>query len=752
MKNRFLGAVVLLMACSMNMAVSAQSILTQKGIAYRYNGKNARTPLGNVSITCASANATVLSDEQDGSFNLLFKDRKLGDRIGLATVKKRDMIVFNQQAVDEWSVRKDPLCLILCDADEFEQQKLNLINIGRREAKKKYDHLKDELEKKLQASQIKQNEYEAALDKAYEELERARKHVDQYADLFARIDESEIDTLAQQAVELFNHGEVEHAIELFEQGNYMEKLKEDNRAIQQAEQMIKKTEQAKQQAQLDRDAHISSLKAQIEAYKVQNEWQKAGLLLKGLADELQSLPEVLAYAKFCQEQQEFGEAESYYQKYMALVEVDKTHTDYQRRISIGYDNLGVLCQRLKRFDEAESNIKKSLEIRKSLFDELNNASLEDLAKSYNNIGSLYNELHRYDDAIQMFKEAEQLRRKLYQRSKTYATFLGENLNNLGSIYWNENKLAECETCYSEALALHREAATNGDNDKLEALSLSLDNMGSLNLKKHDFVKCEQFHLEALAIRRQLVKRNPQAYSEQLAYSLGNLGNMYQTTGQLDKSLSMYEEALTVFCQLSEKYPQAYQTQIAMTQMNMGVLYSVIGNTNRSIELLESALAAYQEMAKQKSDAYEPNIAMTMDNLGMAYNAARRYDEGLTVLLQAKEKFGNLAEHIPTAFTPFLANTLNTLANNCLFRKCYADAERYARQAIEKDTSQTLFQTNLAPALLFQGKYKEAEKIYRQYKEEQKDSFLDDLKLFGETGVIPNECEEEVEKIKYLLNE
>ena len=49
------------------------------------------------------------------------------------------MVVFNQQAVEEWSVRKDPLCLILCDANEFQKQKKRLIAIGERQAKKKYD-------------------------------------------------------------------------------------------------------------------------------------------------------------------------------------------------------------------------------------------------------------------------------------------------------------------------------------------------------------------------------------------------------------------------------------------------------------------------------------------------------------------------------------------------------------------------------------------------------------------------------------
>ena len=202
-------------------AVDIQGQTTiQQGVTYRYNGKQQRTPLGNVTISYDADKRSTLSNENDGTFTLLLDGRKMGDRIGLVTVRKREMMVFNQQAVDEWSIRKEPLCLILCNADEFERQKENLINIGKREAKKKYDRQKVELEEKLSASQMKQQEYEAALDKAYDELERFQKNVGEYADLLARVDESEVDTLAQRALELFNQGEVDEAIRLFEEGHY----------------------------------------------------------------------------------------------------------------------------------------------------------------------------------------------------------------------------------------------------------------------------------------------------------------------------------------------------------------------------------------------------------------------------------------------------------------------------------------------------------------------------------------------------
>ena len=119
--------VLLLLTMLLLTQVAISQAIQQKGVAYRYNGKQKRTPLGNVTISYAGNSRSVISGEDNGTFSLMLEGKKMGDRIGVVTVKKREMMVFNQQAVDEWNIRKEPLTLILCNADEFERQKENLI-------------------------------------------------------------------------------------------------------------------------------------------------------------------------------------------------------------------------------------------------------------------------------------------------------------------------------------------------------------------------------------------------------------------------------------------------------------------------------------------------------------------------------------------------------------------------------------------------------------------------------------------------
>ena len=88
----------------------------------------------------------------------------------------------------------------------------------------------------------------------------------------------------------------------------------------------------------------------------------------------------------------------------------------------------------------------------------------------------------------------------------------------------------------------------------------------------------------------------------------------------------------------------------------------------------------------------------------------------------------------------------------ILTKQFTLAETYSKEALEVDSTKHIVYSNLAAALLFQGKFQEAEKIYRQYKSELKEVFISDFEEFTKAGVIPKNREEDVEKIKKMLKE
>ena len=83
---------------------------------------------------------------------------------------------------------------------------------------------------------------------------------------------------------------------------------------------------------------------------------------------------------------------------------------------------------------------------------------------------------------------------------------------------------------------------------------------------------------------------------------------------------------------------------------------------------------------------------------------------------------------------------------------FIEGEQYSLEAIKVDSAKHMAYTNLAAALLFQGKVEDAENLYRQYKAEFKESFLDDFAEYERLNVIPEERKNDVERIKAMLKE
>ena len=703
-KYFFLSAVMML-----GVMLPAQ-VLTQKGVSYRYNGKNPRTPLSNVAIECATANNTVISDTE-GSFTLVFNKLKMGDRVGTVTVKKREMMVFNQQTVDEWSIRKEPLCLILCDANEFEHQKQELINIGKREAKAKYDRQKHELEKQLEACQIDRAKFEAELDKAWDELDRLHKHIDEYADLFARIDQSEIDTLAQQAMDLFNKGHVDEAVGLFEQGNYLEKLKQDNRAIEQAEQLIEATEQAKAKAKEEKELHLNSLKAQVEAYKMQNEWKKAGALLKGLADELNDWESAKEYSHFCSFQNLNDEDLKY-----CKIALDRFYSSPEGCTpnSLGYywvlsdliHRAACAFQKCDMLQEACKYYQFSIDIMKQIAEYENSCEFS-VAWYLNNLGSLYMDIHEHEKAKESFRESLVISQKLC--SDPNATDIvyqlyGNCLSNMGDAMLNDS-IDTALVFYERSLDIRMRFIERNEPVYVLDVAKSLRGIAQAYFIKKDYNNSELFYTQSLQLIRDLYKSNPQAYEPELVITLYKIGRLRVKQEQYLLAISVFEEALTILRRLA--------------------------SNNHSF------FVDYHGSLYWLSQLYP----MTSEHV-------RHYEINEEWLPLVKADYINDTE----AYQKHYVNALGNQSFQCVFVGQIEKAEQYSREALSIDSTQHWIYTNLAAALLFQGKYSEAEAIYRQYKDELKDSFIQDLNDFETAGVIPEERKADVERIRRMLME
>ena len=784
---------VLLGTCNM----LAQSVFVQKGITFRYNGKNPRTPLGGVYVKTATSPNGVVSDENNGVFFLKLQNVKMGDRLGRATVSKTGLMIFNQQAVDEWSARKEPLKLILCDANQFQKQKNNLISIGRNQAEKKYKKRLAELEKKNKAQQLTLDEYHAKLDSINRDRDNAEKHMEEYADMFARIDESEVDTLAQRAIELFNQGQLEEAIKLFEQGNYLEKLDDALKVKNQAEKLRQKADSAEVLADKDIEEYKKSIQAQVSAYKMSNEWDKAAELLKGLADKLQTQDVIGDYARFSQNQNQFAEAETYYKIYIKKqLLLSKTNPQiYEPDLAICYNNLANLYYKSHRFGESEQMHKLSLEISKHLADTNPQTYEPNLAESYNNLAILYFGMQNIKESEQMYKLALEIYKGLAEKNrKVYEPVLMVIYNNFGALYNNIQRFDMAEQMYKSSLVICKRLVDTNSQIYEPDLANIYNNLALLYCDIHRFKESEQMHMSALEIRKRLAAANPQAYEPNLAESYNNLANLYFSTNRYYESEQMYKTALEIRKRLAAANPQAYEQGLTESYNNLANLYNITQHFKESELVYKMVLEKYKRLAESNPHIYVQkqaecefwiaDVQLKLENyseaiislenalifykkevergafinyyseilyrLSQLYGLVKKYSIGYSFNKQNIPSLRTLYQSDKSNYIELLNGILVSQSFYSIFEKQYVEAENYSKEALKVDSTKHVVYGNLAAALLFQGKYQEAEKIYRQYKSELKEDFLSDFEEFSKAGVIPKNREEDVEKIKQLL--
>ena len=659
--------------------------IDQLGVAYRYNGKKQRSAIGGVYVKVATSPNGVVSNEPNGQFVLKLKGLGMGDPMGLATVTKKGMMVFNKEEVDRWSVQKKPLVLIVCDANEFQKQKDRLITIGRNQAEKRYKQKLAKLEAQNAKKQLSLDLYNAKLDSIEKEKSNALTHMDEYADLFARIDESEIDTIAQKAVDLFKQGYIDEAIALFKKNDPIAKIKKSVRTIEQAKEMRQLADSAESLAHQDIDENTKNAKAYIAALKLKNDWEEAGRLLKELADALGTYEAMCEYVDFSKQQNQYAEAETYCKLCKDKIAVlEKTNPEvYEHRLaSISY-SLGVIYYNTQRFKESEKMYKDALYIYKRFVESNPQAYEPGLASCYNSLAVLYHITQRFTESEQMNKAALEIRNRLAEANpQAYEPDLADSYNNLAVLYSDTQRFTESEQMYKAALEIRNRLAESNPQAYEPDLADSYNNLAVLYSDTQRFTESEQMYKAALKIRKRLADANPQANEPDLATSYNNLAILYSDTQRFTESEQMHKAAVEIFKRLADANPQAYEPGLATSFINLAYLYSKTQRFTESEQMYKTALKIRKRLADANSQANEPDLATSYNNLAILYSDTQRFTESEQMYKAALEIRKRLADANPQAYEPDLAESYNNLANLYSITQRFTDSDRMYKSMLD----------------------------------------------------------------------
>lgn len=307
---------------------------------------------------------------------------------------------------------------------------------------------------------------------------------------------------------------------------------------------------------------------------------------------------------------------------------------------------------------------------------------------------------RYEESEAYYKSALDMYRWFAKSDpKTYEPEIATALNDLGVLYHNAKRYKECETTYKEALEIKRRITQKGQTEQEKSLAATLNNLAYFYKDKKHYAESERYYTECLEILGRLEQDTG------LSMVLYNAGELMFFTREYQKAITYLEEAMTI----TQKYNDnnsTLQNRYENILYYLSLSYSNIEDHQHSYELRKEYLSLRKIRYESQPDVYRNNYVSAMG--GLSYE--------------------------------------------CLFIGHYEEAEQLSRESFAIDESQHWLVTNLAAALLFQGRYNEAEAIYLQYKDELKDNFTDDIYAFRKAEVIPKEHQAEMERIEQLIND
>ena len=358
---------------------------------------------------------------------------------------------------------------------------------------------------------------------------------------------------------------------------------------------------------------------------------------------------------------------------------------------------------------------------------------------------------KYSESEKLFKEALSIRRNLVKKApKVYEFDLANTLNDLGMLYQKTKRDKDSKACFLEALEIQRRLSKDNPQAVEPDLAATLNNLGRLYFDTKNIAEGEKLLMESLGILRRLAKNFPQTYGPELGTQLFDYAGLFFNIERYAESEQMYKEAVEIYRQLAQFNPQTYEPELAVTLYSLGLMLINTQRYDEAITYHSEAFELYRRLVKtnpKRMKMYEKTmywLVLLYDNADEHQKCYEVYEEYLPVI---KDHY----QSKPKSYRDDYAMYLNNQSHHCLFLGKYAEAEQSARDALQLDESKTIVYVNLAAALLFQGRYAEAEKMYIQYKDELKDTFLQSLDAFEAGDAVPKKYKSDVERIRKILS-
>ncbi|MRG45416.1 tetratricopeptide repeat protein [Chitinophaga sp. SYP-B3965] len=443
---------------------------------------------------------------------------------------------------------------------------------------------------------------------------------------------------------------------------------------------------------------------------------------------------------------------------------------YERDLAVTQSNLGTLYANKNDFSKAEAMYLEAFSILKPLAQRDPRNYEIDLANTQHYLARLYNIKNDLPRAEENYLAALAIRKQIARTNpRAYEPDLALSLINLGSFYQKKKDSTSAQAAYLEAVGIYKRLAGANPQAYAPSLASALNRLGDmyLNKRQQQLPAAEAALLEAFGIYSRLYKTDPQVYEQEMASIYNSLAGLHAAKKEDQKAVTTYRESLTIYERLTKADPKAYEPSMATIQENLGIHYMELKNFRASEEACLASLSIFKRLAVEYPEVYELNLANTQTILGTLYIKMKKWQpaekqlEDATLIMEKWltiqpqiylttwgtsvvgliELYATIEDtvSVETAKIPLFikmgywydklykfhhkeevlrdaySNNRGSLAWYLLFTKQFKEAQTVALQGLQIDSKKIWIKTNIAHALLMQGKTEEALKVYQELK-------------------------------------
>ena len=674
-----------------------------KGIVTEQNSGN--KPISGVQIK-ALGSIPEVSDNK-GTFQLVFENKKPGERIFISEISKKGYEVVNRKdVVDNWFISGNPIQktrVVMCPEGMLAQNITKYYNISLNALTKGYKQGIKELVAERDKALLDGHDY-AEKEKLLEEQYRnQQKQLEALAEKFARENFDDYTGVQKQAAEVFMQGDIEMAIQILVSVNSEEEIA---RAIRQKERGIQLALEGKllqYQADSIIEMNIKKLMFQGQLYSTSFKYKEAAKVYETavLADTT-NYNNIKVLADFYRYQlSTYQKAEFWYIKAYSIAPNEYERASILRKI-------GETQRKMRSYKNSEINLKSALKMFRK-FVESDSSSTDDVGYTLHELGLLKTDQQDFDEAAIYYKEGIQIFRNLTQEDSTdYLCLLAFIMDDYAAL---KNKMEEYPSaiaCYLESLNFYKHLVNKEPEEYIEDLAITLLNIARSYNENNQFLNSEKYYLEALSVVKSYSLEKMidaiDVWTIDDVYS--GLASLYMKNRKNDKAKSVFQDKINFLRDLAKRQSEDYTEEIASTQESMNDMLEVYEKFNQAAKIYKAAieklnkknysgseedflecLELYDDLNEEKTIDCNYEIALINRNLGILLKETERYEKSNDYYQESLKLFRKLNQQNPEKYQSELCKALeNYVGLLKIIGQNQTEAEILSELALLENTS------------------------------------------------------------------